>query len=127
MRREGYELQVGQPQVIFKDIDGKRSEPIEELTIDLPEDKSGTAIEMVARRKGDMKNMVLKGDRVILDFEIPSRGLIGLRTELITATSGEAVVTHIDLLDINHIKVKYLDVKMVLLFLKKKGKQLLTL
>jgi GTP-binding protein len=94
MRREGYELQVGQPQVIFKDIDGKRSEPIEELTIDLPEDKSGTAIEMVARRKGDMKNMVLKGDRVILDFEIPSRGLIGLRTELITATSGEAVVSH---------------------------------
>ena len=94
MRREGYELQVGQPQVIFKDIDGKRNEPIEELTIDLPEEKSGTAIEMVARRKGDMKNMVLKGDRVILDFEIPSRGIIGLRTELITATSGEAVVTH---------------------------------
>jgi GTP-binding protein len=94
MRREGYELQVGQPQVIFKDIDGKRNEPIEELTIDLPEEKSGTAIEMVARRKGDMKNMVLKGDRVILDFEIPSRGIIGLRTELITATSGEAVVSH---------------------------------
>ncbi len=94
MRREGYELQVGQPQVIFKDIDGKRNEPIEELTIDLPEEKSGTAIEMVARRKGDMKNMVLKGNRVILDFEIPSRGIIGLRTELITATSGEAVVTH---------------------------------
>lgn len=94
MRREGYELQVGQPQVIFKDVDGKRHEPIEELTIDLPEEKSGTAIEMVARRKGDMKNMVLKGNRVILDFEIPSRGIIGLRTELITATSGEAVVTH---------------------------------
>ncbi len=94
MRREGYELQVGQPQVIFKDIDGKRHEPIEELTIDLPEERSGTAIEMVARRKGDMKNMVLKGNRVILDFEIPSRGIIGLRTEMITATSGEAVVTH---------------------------------
>lgn len=94
MRREGYELQVGQPQVIFKEVDGKKHEPIEELTIDLPEDKSGTAIEMVARRKGDMKNMVLKGNRVILEFEIPSRGIIGLRTELITATSGEAVVTH---------------------------------
>lgn len=94
MRREGYELQVGQPQVIFKEIDGRKHEPMEELSIDLPESKSGTAIEMVARRKGDMKNMTLKGDRAILEFEIPSRGIIGLRTELITATSGEAVVTH---------------------------------
>ncbi|MCO5231447.1 MAG: translational GTPase TypA [Chitinophagales bacterium] len=94
MRREGYELQVGQPQVIYKEVDGKKHEPIEELTIDLPEEKSGTAIEMVSRRKGDMKNMTLKGNRVILEFEIPSRGIIGLRTELITATSGEAVVTH---------------------------------
>ncbi|MCO5248458.1 MAG: translational GTPase TypA [Chitinophagales bacterium] len=94
MRREGYELQVGQPQVLFKEINGKKHEPIEELTIDLPETMSGTAIEMVARRKADMKNMIMKGDRVILDFEIPSRGIIGLRTELMTATSGQAVVTH---------------------------------
>jgi GTP-binding protein len=94
MRREGYELQVGQPQVLFKEIEGKKHEPIEELTIDLPEDKSGTAIEMVARRKGDMKNMTLKGSRVVLEFEIPSRGIIGLRTELITATSGEAIMAH---------------------------------
>jgi GTP-binding protein len=94
MRREGYELQVGQPQVLFKEIDGKKNEPIEELTIDLPEEKSGTAIEMVARRKGDMKNMTLKGNRTVLDFEIPSRGIIGLRTELITATSGEAIMSH---------------------------------
>jgi len=94
MRREGYELQVGQPQVLFKEIDGKKSEPIEELTIDLPETMSGIAIEKVAQRKGDMKNMVLKGDRVIMDFEIPSRGIIGLRTELITATSGEATMNH---------------------------------
>ncbi|MCO5233962.1 MAG: translational GTPase TypA [Chitinophagales bacterium] len=94
MRREGYELQVGQPQVIFKEVAGKKHEPVEELTIDLPEEKSGTAIEMVSRRKGDMKNMTLKGNRVVLEFEIPSRGIIGLRSELITATSGEAVVTH---------------------------------
>jgi GTP-binding protein len=94
MRREGYELQVGQPQVLFKEVDGKKHEPIEELTIDLPEEKSGTAIEMVARRKGDMKNMTLKGNRVVLDFEIPSRGIIGMRTELITATSGEAIMAH---------------------------------
>jgi GTP-binding protein len=94
MRREGYELQVGQPQVLFKEVDGKKHEPIEELTIDLPEEKSGTAIEMVARRKGDMKNMTLKGNRVVLEFEIPSRGIIGMRTELITATSGEAIMAH---------------------------------
>lgn len=94
MRREGYELQVGQPQVLFKEIDGKKHEPVEELTIDLPEEKSGTAIEMVARRKGDMKNMTLKGNRVVLEFEIPSRGIIGMRTELITATSGEAIMAH---------------------------------
>jgi GTP-binding protein len=94
MRREGYELQVGQPQVIFKEIDGQNNEPIEELTIDLPEEKAGTAIEMITKRKGDMKNMILKGNRVIMDFEIPSRGLIGLRTEMITATSGQAVMAH---------------------------------
>jgi GTP-binding protein len=94
MRREGYELQVGQPQVIFKDIDGHKCEPMEELTIDLPEEKAGTAIEMITQRKGDMKNMILKGNRTIMEFEIPSRGLIGLRTEMITATSGQAVMAH---------------------------------
>lgn len=94
MRREGYELQVGQPQVLFKTIDGVKSEPVEELTIDLPEERSGTAIEMVAKRKGDLKNMILKGNRTILTFEIPSRGIIGLRTEMITATSGEAIMSH---------------------------------
>lgn len=94
MRREGYELQVGQPQVLFKEIDGQKCEPIEELTIDLPEEKAGTAIEMITKRKGDMKNMVLKGNRSIMEFEIPSRGLIGLRTEMITATSGQAVMAH---------------------------------
>ncbi|MCB0507773.1 MAG: translational GTPase TypA [Chitinophagales bacterium] len=94
MRREGYELQVGQPQVIFKEIDGHKCEPIEELTIDLPEEKAGTAIEMITQRKGDMKNMLLKGTRSIMEFEIPSRGLIGLRTEIITATSGQAVMAH---------------------------------
>jgi len=94
MRREGYELQVGQPQVLYKELLGKRCEPIEELTIDLPEKISGTAIEMVARRKGEMKNMSLKGDRTVLEFEIPSRGIIGLRNELITATSGEAIMAH---------------------------------
>ncbi|HND45386.1 MAG TPA: translational GTPase TypA [Chitinophagales bacterium] len=94
MRREGYELQVGQPQVLFKEIDGVKSEPIEELTIDLPETLAGTAIEMITKRKGDMKNMILKGNRSIMEFEIPSRGLIGLRTEMITATSGQAVMAH---------------------------------
>ena len=94
MRREGYELQVGQPQVLYRTIDGQKCEPIEELTIDLPEEKSGTAIEMVSKRKGDMKNMILKGNRIILDFEMPSRGIIGLRTEMITATSGEAIMAH---------------------------------
>ncbi|MDB5226550.1 MAG: hypothetical protein JWN78_743 [Bacteroidota bacterium] len=94
MRREGYEMQVGQPQVLFKEIDGHKNEPIEELTIDLPEEKAGTAIEMITKRKGEMKNMILKGNRTIMDFEIPSRGLIGLRTEMITATSGQAVMAH---------------------------------
>ena len=94
MRREGYELQVGQPQVLYKEIDGHKCEPIEELTIDLPEDKAGTAIEMITQRKGDMKNMLLKGNRSIMEFEIPSRGLIGLRTDIITATSGQAVMAH---------------------------------
>ena len=94
MRREGYELQIGQPQVIIKEIDGKKHEPIEELTIDLPETVSGKAIEMVSMRKGEMLNMVTKGDRVTIDFIIPSRGIIGLRNYLLTATAGEAIMNH---------------------------------
>ncbi len=94
MRREGYELQVGQPQVIIKEIDGVKCEPVEELTIDLPEVHSGTAVEAVSKRKGEMKNMEPKGDRMIIQFEIPSRGIIGLRNYLLTATAGEAIMTH---------------------------------
>ena len=94
MRREGYELQVGQPQVIIKEIDGVKCEPVEELTIDLPEVNSGTAVEAVTKRKGEMKNMEPKGDRMIIEFEIPSRGIIGLRNYLLTATAGEAIMTH---------------------------------
>ena len=94
MRREGYELQIGQPQVILKRVDGKIHEPIEELTIDIPEPISGRAIEMVTRRKGTMHSMEPKADRMILRFEIPSRGIIGLRSQMLTATAGEAVMTH---------------------------------
>lgn len=94
MRREGYELQVGQPQVIIKEIDGVKCEPVEELTIDLPEVHSGTAVEAVSKRKGEIKNMEPKGDRMIIQFEIPSRGIIGLRNYLLTATAGEAIMTH---------------------------------
>jgi len=94
MRREGYELQIGQPQVISKKIDGVTHEPIEELTIDLPEEISGTAIDMVTRRKGIMLSMDPKGDRVQLRFEIPSRGIIGLRSQMLTATAGEAIMNH---------------------------------
>ncbi len=94
MRREGYELQVGQPRVVDKTINGVRCEPIEHLTIDLPEEVSGRAIEMVTRRKGTLLHIDHRDDRALLDFEIPSRGLIGLRTNLMTATAGEAVVSH---------------------------------
>ncbi|KAB2805406.1 translational GTPase TypA [Phaeocystidibacter luteus] len=94
MRREGYELQIGQPQVILKEVDGVKCEPIEELVVDLPEDKSGTAVEMVTMRKGEMLNMEPKGDRMIVTFNIPSRGLIGLRNALLTATAGEAIMNH---------------------------------
>ncbi|MFZ9504746.1 MAG: translational GTPase TypA, partial [Cyclobacteriaceae bacterium] len=94
MRREGYELQIGQPQVIFKQIDGVKCEPMEELTIDLPETDAGKAIETVSTRRGEMTNMEPKGDRMILKFMIPSRGIIGLRNYLMNATAGEAVVTH---------------------------------
>ena len=93
-RREGYELQVGQPQVIIKEIDGVKSEPIEELTIDLPENMSGIAVEAVTRRKGDLLQMETKGERVIVRFNIPSRGIIGLRSYLLTQTAGEAIMTH---------------------------------
>lgn len=94
MRREGYELQVGQPQVIIKEIDGQKCEPVEELTIDLPEEFSGTAVEAVTKRKGEMVNMEPKGERMIIQFLIPSRGIIGLRNYLLTQTAGEAIMTH---------------------------------
>ncbi|MDR1414621.1 MAG: translational GTPase TypA [Odoribacteraceae bacterium] len=94
MRREGYELQVGQPKVIIKELNGVKCEPVEELTIDLPNDVSGKAIEMVNRRRAVMLDMQHRDDRVHLTFEIPSRGLIGLRSNLLTATAGEAVIAH---------------------------------
>lgn len=94
MRREGYELQIGQPQVIIKEIEGIKSEPMEELTIDLPEEVSGKAIEMVTLRKGEMLAMNPKGSRMICEFRIPSRGIIGLRNQLLTATAGEAIMNH---------------------------------
>jgi GTP-binding protein len=94
MRREGYELQIGQPQVIIKEIDGKKCEPIEALTIDLPETVSGTAVNMVSLRKGEMVSMEAKGERMVCEFLIPSRGIIGLRNQLLTATAGEAIMTH---------------------------------
>jgi len=94
MRREGYELQVGQPQVIIKNIGGEKCEPIELLFIDLPEDVSGKAIELVTQRKGEMLTMERKNDRIHLEFQIPSRGIIGLRNQILTATAGEAVMSH---------------------------------
>ncbi|MCB9359724.1 MAG: translational GTPase TypA [Flavobacteriales bacterium] len=94
MRREGYELQVGKPQVLFKEVDGKKHEPMETLVIDVPEEFSGKAIELVTQRKGDMLVMEPKGELQHLEFDIPSRGLIGLRNNILTATSGNAVMTH---------------------------------
>lgn len=94
MRREGYELQIGQPQVITKEINGVKHEPVEELNIDVPEESSGKCIELVTRRKGVMKSMEPKNDRFLLKFEIPSRGIIGLRSNVLTATQGEAIMTH---------------------------------
>ena len=94
MRREGYELQIGQPQVIIKEIDGVKCEPIEELTVDLPENLSGRAVEFVTIRKGEMLSMEPKGERMIIKFNIPSRGIIGLRNQLLTATAGEAIMSH---------------------------------
>ena len=94
MRREGYEMQIGQPQVIIKEIDGVKCEPIEELKIDLPENVSGRAVEFVTMRKGEMLSMEAKGDRMVCEFMIPSRGIIGLRNQLLTATAGEAIMAH---------------------------------
>ena len=94
MRREGYELQVGQPQVIFKEIDGVKCEPIEELTISVPEEFSSKMIDMVTRRKGELTSMETQGDRVNIEFNMPSRGIIGLRTNVLTASQGEAIMAH---------------------------------
>jgi len=94
MRREGYELQVGQPKVIIREINGVKCEPIEQLTVDVPEEHSGKIIEMASRRRGDLLKMETRGDRIHLEFSIPSRGIIGLRNHVLTATAGEAVMTH---------------------------------
>ncbi len=95
MRREGYELQVGQPQVIFKEINNQRCEPLEELTINVPQDCSSKMIDMVTRRKGELMAMESQGERVNLEFVIPSRGIIGLRTNVLTASAGEAIMAHV--------------------------------
>jgi GTP-binding protein len=94
MRREGYELQVGQPKVIYKEIDGKKAEPVEILMIDVPADFAGKAIEIIGQQRGELVKMEPKGNVQHLEFHIPSRGLIGLRNRLLTATSGEAVMHH---------------------------------
>ena len=94
MRREGYELQIGQPQVIIREIDGVKCEPVEELTIDLPENLSGKAVEFVTLRKGELVSMVTRGERMVCEFIIPSRGIIGLRNQILTATAGEAIMAH---------------------------------
>ena len=94
MRREGYELQLGMPQVIFKEVDGKKHEPIEELTVDVPEVSAGKVIELVTKRKGELLVMEAKNDLTRLEFEIPSRGIMGLRNNVLTATAGEAIMAH---------------------------------
>ena len=94
MRREGYELQVGQPQVIYKEIDGQKCEPVEELDINVPQEYSSKMVDMVTRRKGDLTGMDTEGDRVNITFDIPSRGIIGLRTNVLTASQGEAIMAH---------------------------------
>ena len=94
MRREGYELQVGQPQVIYKEVNGQHCEPIEELTINVPEEFSSKMIDMVTRRKGELTSMESQGGRVNIEFEVPSRGIIGLRTNVLTASQGEAIMAH---------------------------------
>jgi GTP-binding protein TypA/BipA len=94
MRREGYEFQLGQPQVIMKEIDGERCEPVEMLTVQVPEEFSSKVIDLVSRRKGELTSVELKGDRVHIEFNIPARGIIGLRNPLLTATEGEAIIAH---------------------------------
>jgi len=94
MRREGYEFQVGQPQVLYKEIDGKKCEPIETLVVDVPQESSGKVIELVTQRKGELLIMEPKGDMQHLEFDIPARGIIGLRNNVLTATAGEAIMTH---------------------------------
>ena len=94
MRREGYELQVGQPQVIIKEVDGERMEPMEALTVNVPEQFSGAVIDLVTQRKGELQIMEPKGDVLHLEFSIPARGIIGLRNSLLTATQGEAIIAH---------------------------------
>ena len=94
MRREGYEFQIGQPKVLLKEIDGKKCEPIEVMNVQVPENFAGRVIELASQHKGEMTNMSPKGDRMNLDFDIPARGLIGLRSAMLTATEGEAVMSH---------------------------------
>ena len=94
MRREGYELQVGQPKVITKEIDGVKCEPVESLTINVPEEYSSKVIDMVTRRKGDILSMETQNDRIHIEFQIPARGIIGLRNNVLTATAGEAIMAH---------------------------------
>ena len=94
MRREGYELQVGQPKVIVKEIDGRKCEPVEEMTVDCPDEYAGTVIELTTKRKGTLTNMESDGERTRLEFDIPSRGIIGLRSNMLTATAGEAIMSH---------------------------------
>ena len=94
MRREGYELQVGQPQVIIREIDGRKCEPVELLTINVTEESSSKMIDMVTRRKGELVAMSTKNDRVQMEFQIPSRGIIGLRSNVLTASGGEAIMAH---------------------------------
>ncbi len=121
MRREGYELQVGQPQVIFKEIDGVKCEPIEELTINVPEEYASKMIDMVTRRKGEMVKMESAGERVNLEFDMPSRGIIGLRTNVLTASAGEAIMAHqpIEELTIN-VPEEYAS-KMIDMVTRRKG------
>jgi GTP-binding protein len=94
MRREGFEMQLGQPQVLYKEVDGKKCEPIEILTVDVPEPVAGKVIELVNQRKGEMLIMETRGDMIHLEFNIPSRGIIGLRNNVLTATAGEAIMNH---------------------------------